>query len=84
MTVFNHNMPIYRDFMARLFPKLENRKYCLMLQDAERACREKNYEEHPPCTEISEFIKRLDCYSLTDRPLYSVEENATVKKALGK
>lgn len=75
MTVYNLNMPIYRNFRDRLFPKLEHRKYCLLLQDAERDCRAKNYNQHPPCQEIAKFIQKMDCYSLSERPLYPVKES---------
>lgn len=72
MTVYNLNVPIYRDLMAKLFPKMENRKYCLLLRDALEDCKNKNYDNHPPCQEILTFINKLDCYSLSERPLYPI------------
>ena len=84
MTVYNYTLPIYRDLIARLFPKLENRNYCLLLQNAQTECKDSNYKDHPPCQQILEFIKKLDCYSLEERPLYEIKSSEAIKKALNK
>ena len=70
MTVYNLNLPIYRDIMQHLFPKMEDRYYCIFLQKSLDDCKNKNYEEHPPCVEIEKFINTIDCFSLEKRPLH--------------
>jgi hypothetical protein len=72
MTVYGLNLPIYRDFIARLFPKLENRNYCLTLQSAVAECKKKNYDLHPPCQELEMLVNKLECLNLEQRPLYNV------------
>lgn len=75
MTVYHINNSLYFDIMNRLMPKMEDRTYCVILQNALKECREKNYIEHPPCKEIEEFVKKIECYSLEPRPLYTVQKH---------
>lgn len=71
--------------MNRLMPKMEDRTYCVFLQNALRECRDKNYTQHSPCQQIEEFIKKLDCYMLEPRPLYPIQQrNYDFPRVLGK
>jgi len=49
---------------------MEDRYYCIFLQKSLDDCKNKNYEEHPPCVEIEKFINTIDCFSLEKRPLH--------------
>lgn len=85
MTVYHLNNSLYFDLMNRLMPKMEDRTYCVSLQNALRDCSDKNYAEHPPCQQIEKFIKKLDCYSLEPRPLYPIQkQNHEFAKVMGK
>lgn len=85
MTVYHLNNTLYFDLINRLMPKMEDRNYCVILQNALKECRVKNYDEHPPCKEIEEFIKKIECNSLEPRPLYSVQKHDyDFAKVLGK
>ena len=82
MTVFGLNLPIYRDLLARLFPKLENRNYCLTLRSAVAECKTKNYDEHPPCEELELLVNKLECFNLEQRPLYNLINKSNYKSRL--
>mgnify|MGYP001196544224 CR=1 FL=1 len=84
MTVYYLNNSLYIDMMNRFMPKMEDRTYCALLQTALKECREKNYIQHPPCREIEQFIKTLDCYSKEAKPLYKVKSNFNFDQLLGK
>ena len=73
MTVYNLNLPIYRNLIERMFPKMEDRNYCKILRQAYDDCNRKNYEEHPPCAELRKMIQTLECLSLEPRPLHPVK-----------
>jgi hypothetical protein len=73
MTVYNLNLPIYRNFIERLFPKMEDRNYCKILRQAYHDCSRKNYEEHEPCLQLKQMIQKLECLSLEPRPLHPVK-----------
>ena len=66
MPFFHRNNNYFRDIL----PRMEDREYCLLLQKTLRSCREKNYENHPPCRQLEEFITVLDCFSLNKKPIY--------------
>ena len=85
MTVHHLNTSLYFDIINRLMPKMEDRSYCIGLQDALKECSEKNHDEHPPCKKMEEFIKKIECYSLEPRPLYTVHKHDyDFAKVLGK
>ena len=85
MTVHHLNTSLYFDIINRLMPKMEDRSYCIGLQDALKECREKNHYEHLPCKKMEEFIKKIECYSFEPRPLYSVQKHDyEFAKVLGK
>ena len=75
MTVYHLNSSLYFDLMNRLMPKMEDRTYCVILRNALKECREKNYASHPPCKEMEEFVKKIECNSLEQRPLYPVQKH---------
>ena len=73
MTVYNLNLPIYRNLIERMFPKMEDRNYCKILRQAYDDCSRKNFEEHPPCVELRKMIQTLECLSVEPRPLHPVK-----------
>lgn len=79
MTVYYLNTSLYRDLLARFFPKMENRDYCGLLKKSLEECEQHNGKTHAPCNEIKLFIKKIDCYSLEPRPLVNVNEHQFTK-----
>lgn len=68
MTVFLNNTLALVNY---IFPKRENRDYCEVLREAAYICIRKNYNGHPPCKEIYELFRVLDCSSKEVRFLKS-------------
>jgi hypothetical protein len=52
---------------------MENRNYCVLLQNVVKDCKIKNYKNHQPCKEILDLIEKLKCYDLSERLLFNVK-----------